>query len=101
MNCNLLPSTLVTSFRNRLKPYAHSGAAMTPEEVCEALRELRTIEEAVLDLEEDNNILDRRIRTLQPQRETATGNRVECGRVLAMPFRPRIVSNQPDGDSAA
>lgn len=100
MNSQLLPSALVTGFRNRLKPHAHSGVTMSPEEVCEALRELRTIEEAVLDLEEDNSILDRRIKTLVPPRETATGNPVQGGKVLRMPARPRIVFPRPGGDAA-
>lgn len=100
MNRQFLPSTLVTSFRNRLKPYAHSGVEMSPEEVCEVLVELRTIEEAVLDLEEDNSILDKRLKTLAPQRETATGNPVQGGKVLRLPARPRIVFTRPGGDAA-
>lgn len=100
MNCQLLPSTLVTNFRNSLKPYAHAGVKMSPEEVCEALQALRTIEEAVLDLEEDNSILDRRFKALAPQRETATGNPVQGGKVLRLPARPRVVFTRPGGDAA-
>lgn len=104
MNINLLPSELVTTLRDRLKPYAHDGLTLAPEGVCSLLRTLRTIEEAVRDLEEDNRIQEHRLRALSDNLRNAGGRAVDIGpdgNVVRLPTKPRVIFTRPDGGDAA
>lgn len=104
MSC-ALPSDLITAIRERIKPYAHNGMILSPDEVCAFLRNLRTIEEVARDLEEDCAAMELRLGTRRDALRDRQPRRLPdldpSGNVVRFRTRPRLVAVTSDGGDAA
>lgn len=95
------PASLLADLHRHLKPYRDTGLTLSDAEVCALLRNIRSIEELVRELEEEIAILERNARKGTPIRIVTDAGRREGADIVPFPARKRLVICPSDGGDAA